>query len=102
MIFMGYEEVEFDFEELLGRRVLKNKRNADAMLKKDKSKSFLGRNAANTLVKANKRDIKAHEQDVRNIGSGTRCVSCSMLHFMWTPNCHCCGAPMNFNLGMDA
>jgi hypothetical protein len=83
---MGYEEVEFDFEELLGRRVLKNKRNADAMLKKDKSKSFLGRNAANTLVKANKRDIKAHEQDVRNIGSGTR--ACPVLCFI------SCGRPI--------
>ena len=37
--------------------------------------------------------------DVLNIGSGTRCKHCGMLHFMWRENCGSCGKPMEYNLG---
>jgi len=38
--------------------------------------------------------------DVLNIGSGTRCSSCGLLHFMWRENCGSCRKPMNFNMGV--
>jgi len=42
------------------------------------------------------RNLKA--SDVLNIGSGTRCKHCGMLHFMWRENCGSCGKPMEYNL----
>tara|TARA_R100000988_G_C3989124_1_gene161584 strand:+ start:460 stop:759 length:300 start_codon:yes stop_codon:yes gene_type:complete len=43
------------------------------------------------------RNLKA--SDVLNIGSGTRCKHCGMLHFLWRENCGTCGKPMEYNLG---
>ena len=37
--------------------------------------------------------------DVVNIGAGTRCTSCGLLYFCWTPKCQACGHKMDFNLG---
>jgi len=37
--------------------------------------------------------------DVLNIGAGTRCKSCGMLHMCWLPKCGACGLEMDFNLG---
>ena len=37
--------------------------------------------------------------DVLNIGSGTRCTHCGMLHFMWRATCGSCDRPMEYNLG---
>jgi hypothetical protein len=37
--------------------------------------------------------------DVLNIGAGTRCKHCSMLHFLWRADCGSCGKPMEYNLG---
>ncbi len=37
--------------------------------------------------------------DVLNIGSGTRCTHCGMLHFLWRADCGSCGKPMEYNLG---
>ena len=37
--------------------------------------------------------------DILNIGSGTRCKHCGLLHFMWRANCGSCGKPMEYNLG---
>lgn len=38
--------------------------------------------------------------DVLNIGSGTRCTHCGLLHFMWTEICSSCRKPMNYNMGV--
>ena len=35
-----------------------------------------------------KRNLEA--SDVLNIGSGTRCQHCGMLHFLWRENCGSC------------
>ena len=43
-----------------------------------------------------KRNLEA--SDVLNIGSGTRCQHCGMLHFLWRENCGSCGKPMEYNL----
>jgi len=37
--------------------------------------------------------------DVLNIGAGTRCRHCGMLHMCWLPKCGACGLEMDFNLG---
>tara|TARA_R110000751_G_scaffold122851_6_gene223499 strand:+ start:507 stop:773 length:267 start_codon:yes stop_codon:yes gene_type:complete len=38
-------------------------------------------------------------RDVVNIGSGTRCRSCGMLHFCYLERCGACKKPMDYNLG---
>ena len=44
--------------------------------------------------------IRGRERyDIQNIGSGTRCKSCGLLHFCWTPSCAGCGGDMDYNLG---
>lgn len=37
--------------------------------------------------------------DVLNIGTGTRCRHCGMLHMCWLAKCGACGIEMDFNLG---
>ena len=37
--------------------------------------------------------------DIQNIGAGTRCKSCGLLHFCWTPACASCGGKMDYNMG---
>lgn len=37
--------------------------------------------------------------DIVNIGAGTRCKSCGMLHMCWLAKCGACGLSMDFNLG---
>ena len=45
-------------------------------------------------------EIKGRERrDIQNIGSGTRCQSCGMLHFCYVPRCGMCGDKMHYNLG---
>ena len=44
--------------------------------------------------------IRGRERyDIQNIGSGTRCLSCGLLHFCYTPSCAGCGGDMDYNLG---
>ena len=38
-------------------------------------------------------------RDVIDIGSGTRCKHCGMLHFCYLERCGACSKPMEFNLG---
>ena len=37
--------------------------------------------------------------DIQNIGAGTRCTSCGLLHFCWTPACASCGSKVDYNMG---
>ena len=37
--------------------------------------------------------------DVLDIGAGTRCKHCGLLHFLWRATCGSCGKPMEYNLG---
>jgi hypothetical protein len=37
--------------------------------------------------------------DIQNIGAGTRCLDCGLLHFCWTPACAGCGGAMDYNKG---
>ena len=36
--------------------------------------------------------------DILNIGSGTRCKHCGLLHFMWVEKCSACKKPMEYNM----
>ena len=38
-------------------------------------------------------------RDIVNIGSGTRCKFCGMLHFCYLERCGACKKPMHYNLG---
>jgi len=38
-------------------------------------------------------------RDVIDIGSGTRCKHCGMLHFCYLERCGACSKPMEYNLG---
>jgi len=38
-------------------------------------------------------------RDIVDIGSGTRCAHCGMLHFCWLERCGACNKPMDYNLG---
>jgi len=37
-------------------------------------------------------------RDIVNIGSGTRCRFCGMLHFCYLERCGACKKPMHYNL----
>ena len=37
-------------------------------------------------------------RDIVNIGSGTRCRFCGMLHFCYLERCGACKKPMDYNL----
>ena len=37
--------------------------------------------------------------DILDIGAGTRCKHCGMLHFLWRATCGACDRPMEYNLG---
>lgn len=51
--------------------------------------------SADVRVKLSKRE----RFDIQNIGAGTRCTACGLLHFCWTPRCAGCNADMDYNLG---
>ena len=62
------------------------------------------------MVKADERDklkgvVKQQNtrsrniRDVLNIGAGTRCRHCGMLHFCYLERCGACSKPMDYNLG---
>ena len=38
-------------------------------------------------------------RDVLNIGAGTRCRHCGMLHFCYLERCGACSKPMEYNVG---
>ena len=48
---------------------------------------------------ASQRNRNTEIGDILNIGSGTRCVHCGFLHFMWRKTCGACEKPMEYNLG---
>jgi len=50
-------------------------------------------------VTSEQRNRNSTAADVLNIGSGTRCQHCGMLHFLWRETCGACKKPMEYNLG---
>jgi len=50
-------------------------------------------------VTAEQQNRNSKAADVLNIGSGTRCTHCGMLHFLWRETCGGCSRPMEYNMG---
>ena len=50
-------------------------------------------------VTSEQRNRNSSAGDILNIGAGTRCKHCGMLHFLWVENCRVCNKPMEYNLG---
>ena len=46
-----------------------------------------------------RRTRNADIADILDIGAGTRCQHCGMLHFLWRATCGACDRPMEYNLG---
>ena len=50
-------------------------------------------------IVSEQRNRNSEAADILNIGSGTRCKHCGMLHFLWRETCGACKKPMEYNLG---
>ncbi len=50
-------------------------------------------------VTSEQRQRNTDISDILDIGAGTRCKHCGMLHFLWKANCGGCNRPMEYNLG---
>ena len=88
---MGLESVEIDINDI--SRFQKQDVRADISYKHevDTENPLKG-------VTRKQRARTAEVSDVMNIGSGTRCKHCGMLHFMWRATCGSCDKPMEYNL----
>ena len=88
---MGLESVEIDIDDI--SRFQKQDVHADISYKHEVD-------AENHLkgVTRKQRARTAEVSDVMNIGAGTRCKHCGMLHFMWRATCGSCDKPMEYNL----
>ena len=91
---MGFDVVSLD-EESISRAQKQNVRidshyNDGVVL--DKEHPLKG-------VTKNQRTRNVEIGDILDIGSGTRCVHCGMLHFLWVENCSTCRKPMEYNMG---
>ena len=91
---MGFDVVSLD-EESISRAQKQNVRidshyNDGVVL--DKEHPLKG-------VTKKQRARTSEVADVLNIGSGTRCKHCGMLHFLWRETCATCKKPMEYNLG---
>ena len=88
---MGLESVEIDFDDI--SRFQKQDVRADIKYEvpADTEKPLKG---ITTKQRARTEEVA----DIMNIGAGTRCKHCGMLHFLWKENCGSCGKPMEYNL----
>ena len=99
---MGSLELgEINLEELLEigkRREVRLEELTTGMTKTDESifsKDNMAAHSHDIKVKTRRRQ----KYDIQNIGAGTRCLECGLLHFCWTPACAGCGGAMDYNLG---
>ncbi len=83
---------DMDIETL--RRLEKQgwKQAEESMVKTDEQDKLKG------VIK--RQNIKTRNiRDIVNIGQGTRCRHCGMLHFCYLERCAACKKPMDYNLG---
>ena len=68
------------------------KQAEESMVKTDEEDKLKG------VIK--RQNIKTRNiRDIVNIGQGTRCRHCGMLHFCYLERCAACKKPMDYNLG---
>ena len=91
---MGLELATIDFDHI--ERLQKQAVRAD--ISYDMSAVVNKDNPLEGTV-SEQRNRNSDIRDVLNIGAGTRCVHCGMLHFLWRETCGACQKPMEYNLG---
>ena len=98
---MGLQLGEINFQEALEIEKRRGKRLAELTTGSTRSDQslFSKENMAKDshTVRVNTRGRERF--DIQNIGAGTRCTDCGLLHFCWTPACAGCGGKMNYNMG---
>jgi hypothetical protein len=90
---MGFDLSAIDFEDI--SRFQKQGVRSDITM--DQSAFVDPENPLKGIVKQ-QRNRNSEAADVMNIGSGTRCKHCGMLHFLWRATCGACERPMEDNL----
>jgi len=99
---MALEVGEIDLETSLEIKKRRNQRMFELATKASRIGEDKSPFSKENMKNAQSRFVKIEKNegmDVQNIGSGTRCTSCGLLHFCWTPRCAVCGDPMYFNQG---
>ena len=91
---MGFDVRSIDFEDISRSQ----KQGVVSDLKFDHNKVMNTDRPLEGVV-GSQRARTSEVGDILNIGSGTRCKHCGLLHFMWRANCGSCGKPMEYNLG---
>jgi len=97
-----FEVQDIDLETSLEIKKRRNTRMFELMTSQGSIAEDQSPFSQNNMAKAQSRFVKINKsqaQDIQNIGSGTRCMACGLLHFCWTPECAVCGEAMHFNLG---
>ena len=91
---MGFDVRSIDFEDISRSQ----KQGVVSDVKFDHNKVMNTDRPLEGVV-SSQRSRTSEVGDILNIGSGTRCKHCGLLHFMWRANCGSCGKPMEYNLG---
>lgn len=91
---MGFDVRSIDFEDISRSQ----KQGVVSDVKFDHNRVMNTDRPLEGVVKS-QRSRTSEVGDILNIGSGTRCKHCGLLHFMWRATCGSCGKPMEYNLG---
>ena len=91
---MGFDVRSIDFEDISRSQ----KQGVVSDVKFDHNRVMNTDRPLEGVVKS-QRSRTSEVGDILNIGSGTRCKHCGLLHFMWRAKCGSCGKPMEYNLG---
>ena len=91
---MGLElhTIEFSDIERMQKQAIRSDVNLDLGAIADEDRPLQG-------VVSEQRNRNSEAADILNIGKGTRCKHCGMLHFLWRETCATCKKPMEYNLG---
>ena len=97
-----FEVQDIDLETSIEIKKRRNNRMFELMTSQGSIAEDQSPFSRENMAKAQSRFVKINKHeatDIQNIGSGTRCMACGLLHFCWTPECAVCGEAMHFNLG---
>tara|TARA_R100000005_G_scaffold95579_1_gene77689 strand:+ start:499 stop:798 length:300 start_codon:yes stop_codon:yes gene_type:complete len=91
---MSFELRTLDFDDI-SRAQKTNVRLAEALGSGDVYNSLKPLEGVTAAQRQRNTDVG----DILNIGAGTRCQHCGMLHFLWVDKCRSCNRPMEYNMG---
>ncbi len=89
----GFELRTLDIEDM--SRAAKQNTRVDTSYSTEKVDTDAPLKGITKKQRARNLDVR----DVLDIGAGTRCKHCGMLHFLWRETCGSCDRPMEYNLG---